>query len=222
VLGALNPFIYYLLIFAAYERLLAQVAQPLNQIWGILLAAISAWRFGRRIKSAQWVGMGLSFVGVLILVTQGRFDTFQVDSPVGVVMALSSAFIWAFYWLINMDDACDPLWRLFLNFAFGFFFISAYCLFTKNWPQQSEAFGWGAALYIGVFEMGVTTLLWLIALKTVKDTTKVSGLIYLVPFVSLFFISQVAGETIHLSSVFGLILVVGGQLMIHKRPVNAK
>ncbi len=215
-LGFLNPFVYYLLIFAAYERLLAQVAQPLNQIWGILLAVISAWRFGRKISGGQWIGMSLSFIGVFVLVTQGRFDTVSVDSPLGVGMALFSAFIWAFYWLINMDDSCDPLWRLFLNCACGFFFITIYCLTTGSWPLQVGADGWAAAVYIGMFEMGVTTLLWLIALKSVKDTTRVSGLIYLVPFISLIFISQVAGEAIRLVSVAGLFLVIGGQVLIHK------
>ena len=217
LLGFMNPFIYYLLIFAAYERLLAQVAQPLNQVWGILLAVASAWRFGRRISSRQWVGMGVSFVGVLVLVTKGRLDSLQVDSPLGVVLALSSAFVWAFYWLSNMDDDCDPVWRMFLNCGFGFLFTLVYCLITGNLPHGVEAVGWGAAVYIGFFEIGITTVLWLMALRGVKDTTRVSGLIYLVPFISLIFISQVAEEAIHLSSVLGLVLVIGGQLLIQRK-----
>ncbi len=216
LLGFLNPFIYYLLIFAAYERLLAQVAQPLNQIWGILLAVVSAWRFGRRISYFQWIGMGISFLGVLVLVTKGRLDSFQVDSPLGVVLALSSAFIWTAYWLMNMDDACDPIWRLFLNCGFGFLFTLVYCVVTGDLPHGVGSVGWAAAVYIGFFEIGITTVLWLIALRTVSDTTRISALIYLVPFVSLIFISQVAQEAIHLSSVVGLVLVIGGQLLIQR------
>lgn len=217
LLGFLNPFIYYLLVFASYERLLAQVAQPLNQIWGILLAVISAWRFGRRIHRPQWFGMGLSFLGVLVLVTQGRLSTFRLESPLGVTFALASAFVWAYYWLINMDDSVDPLWRLFLNCGFGFVYISVLMVLGGNWNLDISLVGWGSAIYIGFFEMGLTTLVWLIALKTVADTTKVSGLIYLIPFGSLFFISQVAGERIRIASVLGLILVVAGQVLIHRK-----
>src|ERR1035437_8959887 len=41
LLGALNPFGYYLILFQAYSLLPAQVAQPLNMIWPITLALLS-------------------------------------------------------------------------------------------------------------------------------------------------------------------------------------
>ena len=41
MLGFLNPFFYYLILFKAYELLRAQEAQPLNQTWGIVLPILS-------------------------------------------------------------------------------------------------------------------------------------------------------------------------------------
>ena len=41
LLGALNPFGYYLILFQAYSLLPAQVAQPLNMVWPITLALLS-------------------------------------------------------------------------------------------------------------------------------------------------------------------------------------
>ena len=40
-LGFLNPFLYYVLLFHAYSRLLAQEAQPLNFVWPITLVLLS-------------------------------------------------------------------------------------------------------------------------------------------------------------------------------------
>ena len=40
-------------------------------------------------------------------------------------------------------------------------------------------------VYIGLFEMGITFLVWLKALKNAKTTAHVVNLIYLVPFLSL-------------------------------------
>ena len=37
LMGILNPFAYYLVLFRAYEILPAQVAQPLNMVWPIVL-----------------------------------------------------------------------------------------------------------------------------------------------------------------------------------------
>ena len=41
LLGIINPFVYYLILFAAYDRLPAHVAQPLNYTWAITLAILS-------------------------------------------------------------------------------------------------------------------------------------------------------------------------------------
>ena len=42
LLGTINPFVYYLTLFHAYDLLPAQEAQAINYSWGILLALLSA------------------------------------------------------------------------------------------------------------------------------------------------------------------------------------
>ena len=66
--------------------------------------------------------------------------------------------------------------------------------------------------YVGIFEMGLTFYFWLKALKLSETTAKVSILIYIMPFISLILIHFVVGETILLSSIAGLILIVSGIL----------
>jgi drug/metabolite transporter (DMT)-like permease len=66
------------------------------------------------------------------------------------------------------------------------------------------------ATYVGIFEMGITFVIWLKALKFSKTTAHVSNLIYLSPFLSLVFIYLFVGEQILLSTVIGLILIVVG------------
>ncbi len=41
LLGIINPLVYYLVLFSAYNLLPAQVAQPLNMLWPIMLALLS-------------------------------------------------------------------------------------------------------------------------------------------------------------------------------------
>ena len=41
ILGFINPFLYYLILLKAYQLLPAQVAQPLNMIWPIILVFLS-------------------------------------------------------------------------------------------------------------------------------------------------------------------------------------
>jgi drug/metabolite transporter (DMT)-like permease len=41
ILGLVNPFLYYLILLKAYQLLPAQVAQPLNMIWPLILVFLS-------------------------------------------------------------------------------------------------------------------------------------------------------------------------------------
>ena len=42
LLGFLNPFLYYLILFHAYDLLPAQEAQPLNYTWPLMLVILAA------------------------------------------------------------------------------------------------------------------------------------------------------------------------------------
>jgi drug/metabolite transporter (DMT)-like permease len=51
MMGFLNPFLYYLILFKAYDLLPAQEAQPLNYTWGLVLPLLSVPLLGQRIGS---------------------------------------------------------------------------------------------------------------------------------------------------------------------------
>ncbi len=101
---------------------------------------------------------------------------------------------------------------MFLNFMFGSIFIFlSILLFAKiDIPDVGGILG---AVYIGLFEMGITFLLWLKALKLSRTTAHVASLVYLAPFFSLVVISFVVGEKILLSTIIGLIFIVGGIIL---------
>ncbi len=101
---------------------------------------------------------------------------------------------------------------MFLNFMFGsvFIFVSILLFAKIKIPDLKGILG---AVYIGLFEMGITFLLWLKALKLSKTTANVANLVYLAPFFSLVVISFVVGEKILLSTIIGLIFIVGGIIL---------
>jgi drug/metabolite transporter (DMT)-like permease len=69
-----------------------------------------------------------------------------------------------------------------------------------------------AASYVGLFEMGVTFLLWSAALKSARRVARISNLVYLSPFISLVFIQTILGESIHIATLLGLCLIVPAAL----------
>lgn len=208
-MGVLSPFLYYLCVFRAYSLLPAQQAQPLNLIWGIVIVILSIPILKQKIRIRTILAVLISFLGVVLLSTEGNFSHLHIKSPLGVGLALGSSIFWALYWLFNTKDKKDPIVRLFLNFCFGSLFIIIYYLlfFTLRFPPLEGIIGAG---YTGIFEMGLTFYFWLKALKLSETTARVSILIYIMPFLSLIFIHFVVGEKILLSSIAGLILIVAG------------
>ena len=211
-LGFLNPFFYYLLLLKAYSILTAQEALVLNFVWPIMLVLLSIPLLRQKIKPKSILAIIISFFGVFIIATRGNILGFRFTSITGVSLAVGSSVIWALFWIYNVKDQTDEIVKLFLNFAFGSCFIFlAMLLFSK--PQIPGFNGLLGGVYIGLFEMGITFLLWLKALKLSKTTAYVTSLIYLVPFLSIVVIHFAVGEEIFFSTITGLILIITGIIL---------
>ncbi|MEO0295766.1 MAG: DMT family transporter, partial [candidate division WOR-3 bacterium] len=123
-----------------------------------------------------------------------------------------SSFIFALYWILNLKDKREEAEKLTLNFFFGFIYI----LITQSLTGSLKIIdfkGLLGSIYIGLFEMGITFLIWLKALKKSKNIALTSNIIYLSPFLSLFFINLILREKILISTFFGLILIVSGIIL---------
>lgn len=212
LLGFLNPFLYYVVLFKAYSLLPAQKAQTLNYTWPIMVVFLSIPILKQKIGVKSIFAIFISFFGVLITSTQGDILGFGFTSLTGVALGLSSAIIWALFWIYNIKDKRDEVAKLFLNFTFGFVFILISSLFFSKIiiPDITGLLG---VVYIGLFEMGITFVIWLKALKSSKTTAQVSHFIYVVPFLSLIAIHFLVRERILVSTIVGLIFVVSGIIL---------
>ena len=212
LLGFLNPFLYYILLFKAYSLLPAQEAQPLNYTWPIMLVLLSIPLLNQKINLKSIIAIIISFFGVLIISTQGDILGFGFTNLYGAFLALSTAVIWAFFWIFNTKDNRDEITKLFLNFAFGLFYIFIATI-TYSKLVIPDIKGLLGASYIGFFEMGITFVIWSKALQLSETTAKVSKLIYLVPFLSLIIVFFVLGEKILISTIVGLVFIVIGIIL---------
>jgi len=208
-LGLINPFLYYLVLFKAYELLPAQQAQPLNYTWAITLTLLSIPLLRQKVTSGEILAVIVSYLGVVVISTRGDLLAMQFDNPVGVGLALLSTVFWSLYWIFNTRSSCDPVIGLFLNFLFGLPFILLYLVATEGLRVPSLP-GLAGAAYVGLFEMGITFVFWLKALKLSINTARIANLIFISPFLSLVFIYLLVGEEILPSTFVGLLLIILG------------
>ncbi len=210
--GLLNPFAYYLLIFKAYSLLPAQVAQPANFVWPVVLMLLSVPMLKQPMRLNNVAALLVSFAGVLILSSQGNLRSFRIVQPVGIGLALLSSLVWSLFWIVNLKDKRDNHVKLFLSFLFSAGYILILALATGNFCPVLYKPLYGP-VYIGLFEMGITFAFWLKALQLSDSTGKVANFIYLTPFISLVFIHLILHEELYYTSFIGLCLIVGGILI---------
>jgi drug/metabolite transporter (DMT)-like permease len=210
ILGLINPFLYYLILLKAYQILPAQVAQPLNMIWPIILVFLSVPILRQKIEKKSYMALFISFIGVYIISSQGKlFETGHADIK-GVLLATGSSVFWAFYFILNVKDKRDEGIKLLLNFIFGSAYLILAIIITGKWHIEPSLRGLGGSVYIGIFEMGITFFFWLKALQMASTTAKISNLVYLAPFVSLFFVHFILREPVYYTTPVGLIFIISG------------
>ncbi len=221
LLGIVNPFLYYLILLRAYQLLPAQVAQPLNMIWPIILVFLSIPILGQKIKGKSFIALFISFIGVYIISSQGSLFGNDHSNIRGILLATGSAVFWAFYFILNLKDHRDEAVKIFLNFLFGSFYLIITMAVTGNWIPGGYSFrGFSAAVYTGIFEMGITFFLWLTALRLAGSTDKISNLVYLAPFLSLIFIHFILHEPVYYTTPVGLVFIITGIWFQNRKPTT--
>ncbi len=210
--GALNPALYYVVLFAAYDLLPAQEAQSLNYSWALTLAFLSVPFLGQKVRLQDMLAGLVCYGGVLVIATRGDVLGLEFSNLPGVGLALFSTLIWAGYWILNTKDQREPVVGLMLNFVMALpilLFINSYQGLLVLPGYQ----GLAAAAYIGIFEMGLAFVCWLTAMRLISQTAKISNLIFLAPFISLVLIYFLLRETIYLSTLIGLGFIISGLLI---------
>jgi len=207
--GLMNPVAYYLVLFAAYDRLPGQEAMALNYTWALAMAFLAVPLLGQRLTRMDIVAGLVAYAGVWVIATRGAVFNVSFADPLGVVLALASTLLWALYWLLNARDRRPPLVGQWQNFSVGLPVLTLLLLLGPGYQWH----GWpafGAGVYVGLFEMGVAFILWQLAVHKVSRTAKVSNLIFLSPPVSLLLLFLVVGEPILPSTLIGLVLILLG------------
>ena len=209
VLALLNPVLYYLVLFRAYELLPAQVAQSLNYTWAITLTLLSFPILGHKLTKRDFIAIILGYIGVVLISFSGKSISGEL-SYFGVFLALFSTLIWASYWLLSARDLRPPIIKLFQSFSIAVPMLIIITVFTEGVPTQFNLKQVLGITYVGLFEMGLAFICWQMALHLTDKVSRVSTLIFLSPFISLFIIHHVLGEPLHIMTFAGLGAIVTG------------
>lgn len=217
LLGLLNPLAYYLILFEAYSRLPAQVALALNYSWPIALMLLSVPLLRHRIRPVDGLAALVCYGGVIVVSLPGGAGADLPVDGTGILLALGSTLVWAGYWLARTGERGDPVIGLLQSVLVALPCTAVACVVASEpaWPGPAALAG---VAWIGLFEMGITFLVWLQALRHASSAARVALLIYVSPFLSLVFVHFVVGEAIRVATLVGLALIIGALLLQQLAP----
>lgn len=204
--GLLNPAAYYLVLFEAYDRLPAQIAQPVNYTWAIAFSWLAVPLLKKPLRRVDKIASVLGYFGVVVIALQGKSPAeFDIDL-LGLSLALFSTLLWAGYWLLSTKISGDSLVNLAISFSVALPAVWLMVFYSgESWPDNPS---YASVLWVGLFEMSITFLLWQKALSTAVNVSKVANLIFLSPFISLILIGLILGEQLHVTTFVGLALIL--------------
>jgi len=208
LLGLINPTIYYLVLFAAYDRLPAQVAQPVNYTWAIVLAWLAVPVLKQTLTRTDVIATLLGYAGVVLIASQGEYPWRADIDLIGLALAIASTFIWAIFWLVNTKVRGDAVVFMTLSFSVAIPLVAGVAMLSPDHIFDVSAIPWFSVAWVGLFEMGITFVLWQLALVNADNVSRVGNLIFVSPFLSLVFIAYFLGESIHATTFLGLVIIL--------------
>lgn len=209
VMGLVNPVAYYLLLFSAYDRLPAQEALALNYSWPLMLMLLGAAVQRRWPRGRDMAAGAICYAGIWCVATRGDVFSLRFADPLGIAFALASTVAWAASWIASRSDPRPPVVALAQNFLIAVP-VLAVIVAVKDGEFVADRYALLGSAYVGAFEMGVTFVLWLLALRHATNPAVVANLSFLSPVASLFLIHLVVGEPLRASTLVGLPLILAG------------
>lgn len=210
-LGFLGTYLYYVLLYGAFALTTAQEGFILVYTWPILVLLLAFVILKEQVTLKKIFAILISFIGIIIIVTQGKIFSFALTNISGDLLALSGAFVFALFSILGKKHNYDKTISAFIYFLSALIFVTI-TVFIFSPPKIPSPNIWFWLLYNGILVNGVTYVWWFKALEKV-DTHIISTFLYLTPFISLIYIWLFLDEKILFSSVIGLVVIVAGILL---------
>lgn len=172
-----------------------------------------------RIHIMQLTGSLLAFMGMIIVVLNGRFVLHL--SPVGDALAFTACICWAFYSLL-MKTMTDKYSAAFITrkvFFYGVLTIIPYYILVPGMPSMAvltQPVVVGNLLFLGCLASMICFLTWNWCISKL-GAVKATNWVYFNPITTMIFASWVLGEKITIYFLIGAVCILTGMYMADRK-----
>jgi len=214
IISLLGFGLYFLLKYTAYSTSPVPEASVLQSTYMVFIALFAIPVLGQSGGFSKLFGIIMGFCGAALVISGGTFLTFEPSYIPGYFCAIGAGISFGLFSVFSEKAAFDRITSLFF-----FHFYSAILLFLILAGRGEFLIPIIPVEIAGIFYNGIAVnvlgiFLWLTAQGSTDDVSLLTGVLYLVPFISLLFFHLFLGMSIPMYSLQGLMLIVGG-MAIH-------
>ena len=169
---------------------------------------------GREILSGRgWVGIALTFAGVVLIIEGGHGFSFAAQSLLGDLLILIGSFLWASYAVLAapLMVRYSPLKVTALTTSIGaapLILLGLPAVTAHDW-QQVNVWGWSGLLYSAVFAIVIGYIIWNNGVKKIGGA-RTALYNNLIPVIGAISAALFLGETLTPLKVAGAVVIFAG------------
>lgn len=218
-LGLVGNTVYQLLFIFGADRTSADNAALILATVPVFVAVLGSLAGTERVGTRGWVGVGVSLVGIFVIVTgsdAGQTLEFGSASAVGDLLVLLATVAWSVYtvWMRPVVKECSPIAVTVLSTAIGSIPLLLLSLPVVRWEELAQVSNrsWVALAASGMFGICLPYFIWNHGIRKL-GSARTSLYSYLVPFIALIVAWAWLGETLTAQQFLGGALALAGVVL---------
>ncbi len=213
--GAFNSLAYLGLNYTtALNGLILQSSAP------VMIALAAFFFFGDRVSPRQGVGIVLSLIGVLIIVTQGDLSRLsQMAFNQGDLLIFGAMAIWAIYTVfVRKRPSVHPVSFAAATFIIGAIVNTPIFLFehASGWRLQPTPETFAAIAYVSIFPSILSYIFFNRGVELI-GSNRAGVFLHLVPFFGAVLAITLLGERLQLFHLAGFALILTGVTLASRK-----
>lgn len=211
VMALLNTAIPWAIIGFSEMRLTSGMASILNATTPLWTIVVGALFFKKSTHRMQWIGMGCSFIGLIILLNINSHTVVSVD-PIGFTSMLVATFCYAIGSQLSNRLKGVTLYQTAFGTLICAMLGSGAMAFSTESVDLSRLASWtnfGMTIGLGVFGSGIAYILFYFMIQ--KGSPEFATMVtYLVPVTAVFWGFTLLDEPVHWTLFAGLAFILSG------------
>jgi len=214
-MGLLGIVGYTTFYYLAFRYAPPDEVNVVNYLWPVFLVLFSGPILGERHDGWTWLGVALSFVGAVGILTGWRLRAPSVANLGAYFLASAGAVCWALFSALGKRLRCDKLVDMAFYCLVGaaVFGVALLVHGSEQWPSPPA---WARLAFLGAAVNGVAYFLWFEALAG-GPTVVFGNLVFVTPFLALVYLRLFRAAPLRAGVWFSLALIVAGSLISLRR-----